>query len=65
LCSSKLHISIVGFVGIAQVPQLAMIFVEHDARPIDLHPSFDERYQDREFFHHVSEVTPLQLDALE
>ncbi len=50
--------------GVAQVLQLVVIVVEHNACPIDLQSGFGEHYQDHEFFHHVSEVTPLQPNGL-
>jgi hypothetical protein len=31
---------------------------------VDLHPNFDERYQDHEFFRHVNEAVALQPNAL-
>jgi hypothetical protein len=51
----------VKFVGAAQVLQLAMKVVQHNASPINLHFNFDKYYQDHDLLRHIHEVTPLQL----
>jgi hypothetical protein len=42
-----------------------MKVVEDDASLIDLHPGFDEHYQDHKFFHHINEAIALQPNALD
>jgi hypothetical protein len=42
-----------------------MKVVQDDANPLDLHPNFDERYQDHEFFCHLNQAIALQPNALD